>query len=444
MSWLDVAIQLVFRKGGIPTLVEDTERLPVGSVIFDALDGTQAARVFYGSLSVLSKQIADDGNSAVITSASPTGNAPLNPFVGVPFATTERGIQETISIATAFDAGGNPIPDLGFTLTFRGLPEGIVRPAFIPKLFSKRLLHTTDWLSNQWTNYQVEIEPSRPLVAGETLVVSTRHSLQTGNKFLYPLDYAFLESIQTAGLMRTISASVQPDGSVVNERAGGRVPENYTEAILIANDNFTPVWVNMDQAIAVSALIRANVASASGGVQFQFRAADPADPELVPDIADPPHYIAPRTYNGGSVGVSFRVDKPAAKWGRVAYFNSTTGQASMLMSVNLETSSLSTDVQIAAPDNMITKPVTIGTSPVQLDSTQLIGRLSSEFYSDATNTNNQRIFIGHDNTVTTSGSTRGRPVENGTPYRFDLSLNKQVWAVASTANMTGQFTQIGK
>ncbi len=160
------------------------------------------------ALNLSNNQLPDSGNSAFITSASATGNAPGNPLVGVNFATTVNGVQECVSILTAFDSSGNPIPDLGFTFTFRGNPEGIVRTVTLPNFTAKRLLHTTDWLSNQWTNYQVEMEPSRPLVAGETIVIATRHSKQSGNKFLFPLDYDFLEDVQTAGTIQAFVRSL--------------------------------------------------------------------------------------------------------------------------------------------------------------------------------------------------------------------------------------------
>ena len=169
------------------------------------------------------RQIEDPGNSAVITSASPFGNAPGNPFTGVQFSTTTRDIQECISVLTAFDASGDPIPDLTFIFTFRGLPEGIHVRKTIKAFSSTRLLHTTDWLSNLWTNYQVEVEPSRPLVAGETIVIATRHSKQSGNKFLFPLDYDFQEDEQAAPVVQSFNKGIQPDLDVVSEKADGTV-----------------------------------------------------------------------------------------------------------------------------------------------------------------------------------------------------------------------------
>ncbi len=285
--------------------------------------------------------------------------------------------------------------------------------------------------------------PSRALVAGETIVIATRHSMLAGNRFLYPFDYEFIESVQTGPINRTVSAGVQPDGGVKNVRAGGRVSGNSTSTLLGSNATYTPTtWVDLDQFIAISAIVNANVPSTSGGLQFQFRVADPTNVDNPPLVTDLPHFIAPRSYAGNSLGASFRVDKPAAKWGRVVYVNATAAQTgSWLLAVNLETSSLSTSVQIAAPENIITARKTVGTSAVQLDSTALTDRLSVEVLMISTNPANSRIFVAFDNTVTTG---TGRPVDLGESWRLDLSSVKQIWAIGSTSGLTCQITQIGE
>ncbi len=234
-------------------------------------------------VAIIMAQIPDPGNSAFLTSASPTGNAPGNPWTGVQFATTSRGIQECISIVTAINTStGALLTDLGFTFTFSGLPEGIVVPVTVPNLNSKRKLHTTDWLSNQWTNYQAKVEPSRPLVANEALIVSTRHSLQAGNKFLYPLDYEFLEDVQTAGLTRTLASAVQPDGDVVNARADGTVFE-YVGTL--AAGGFMPEspLFDSDGWAQIEIVITSNGVSAADGARLYYcKDVEAATSEFIP------------------------------------------------------------------------------------------------------------------------------------------------------------------
>lgn len=186
-------------------------------------DGHGSSPATPSFMALAGNQVPDPGNSAVITSASSSGHLPGTPFVGAPFATRAIGIQECFTLLTAFGPGGVPIADLSFTFTFRGLPEGVVVTRTIRPFALNRLLWTTRWLSNQWTNYQVEMAPSRPLVPGETIVVSTVHSRSIGNNFLYPINHSFRESEEVAGVVMAFNKGVQPDQDVVSEKADGTV-----------------------------------------------------------------------------------------------------------------------------------------------------------------------------------------------------------------------------
>lgn len=230
-------------------------------------------------------QVLDPGNTAVITSTSHAngGHQPGSPFVGTAFTTREIGIQENFTIVTAFDVAGNPIDDLGLTFTFNGSDANgiITRTITLPAFTSKRLFHTTDWLSNQWDEYWIEVEPSRALAAGETIVVTTRHSLDVGNRFLYPLDYAFLEAVQTSTISRVLAAGVQPDGDVVNAKADGTVWE-FSGNINAAQSQESPVfdsdgWSQIEIVIAA-----ANVSGTDGCELYYCKDVEAAVPEFIP------------------------------------------------------------------------------------------------------------------------------------------------------------------
>lgn len=246
------------RVGGVD--VSDSNPVPVDGAVSVTNLGTAWA------------QIIDSGNSVVVTSTSHAngGHNPSNPFTGVNYLTTAAGVQETITIVTAFDGSGNPVSDLGITFTFNGNPEGITRTVVIPRFTTKRLLHTTDWLSNQWTGYNVVMTPSRALVAGETIVVATRHSKLTGNKFLYPLDYEFLDNIQTSAQIRALICGDDPNDVAVNARLGGVYDFTTAQTTLGVSGSWVSEVIDVEQYPTVLVTINTDVASATNGVKLEW------------------------------------------------------------------------------------------------------------------------------------------------------------------------------
>lgn len=200
-----------------------------------------------GRMPVVSEQILDPGNSAYITSGGAT-------FTGAWFATRNKGIQENFTLLTAYTiATGLPISDLTFTLTFQGSDDG-VNPtvnvaAAIPAFEANRLLHATDWLSNQWEYYRVIMTPSRALVAGEAIVVATRHSLQAGNKFLYPMNYKSVMDAQVATITRSVLVGFRQDGTAVNTRASSTSDANSSTTNIptgSGNGFIGSAWIDLE------------------------------------------------------------------------------------------------------------------------------------------------------------------------------------------------------
>lgn len=170
------------------------------------------------NLQVSARQIPDPNNTVAITSVSATGNAPGNPWVGTPFATLSRNIHENLTVVAAFDGSG-PLSSLGGTLTFRYWPE----PPLAPIVEETRTIRefstvrATGWLSNPVAAYySVEFEPDRPLVVGETVVVSTGHSKFTGNDFKRLPDQVLEEENQAGTVLYALLKAFKDNGDSVN------------------------------------------------------------------------------------------------------------------------------------------------------------------------------------------------------------------------------------
>ena len=268
-------------------------------------------------------QLGDAGNSAFITAdIHPNGgHEPGSPFTG-PFAVTRaRGVKETLTLWTAFKLStGEPIPDLSMVVTFQGSDNGtdatVTRAVPLPPFNARRLLHTTDWLTNLWEHYRCKMVPSRALVADEAIVISTAHNPETGAKFLYPMDYEFLEAAQTSPVVQSIQKAFDIDGNSVSNRATSVITSNSRTAsapLLAAGATFTPA--NGFSTLTfknVTSLVRSNQ---PGTIAFQV-----ADADIAADYRT----ISTGPYGGGDVAQGY-VFAPISAFSRMLFTN--TGPA---------------------------------------------------------------------------------------------------------------------
>lgn len=74
--------------------------------------------------------------------------------------------------------------------------------------------------------------------------------------------------------------------------------------------------------------------------------------------------------------------------------------------------------------------VAVSTTAIELKvgGSALTGRQMIHIINDSNNT----IYIGYDNTVTTSGTTRGEKLVKDATLTFMLTENQSVWAIAAS------------
>ncbi len=436
-------------------------------------------------------QLVDTGNSVVITSVSATGNAPGNPFVGTNFQTTAQGIQECISIVVAFDSLGNPIPDLGFTFTFRGNPEGIVRAVTVPFLFAKRLLHTTDWLSNQWTNYQVQLEPTRALVAGETIVIASRHSKLSGNKFLYPLDYVFLETAQTSPVVQSFQKGLDLAGNSKNIAPQDRDPLNSYDVPpspdILAGGFFRGIWreweethggcvvtcladqsgtiyldrseadaptdgVDTDVALPAltfpyepaNGLFRQHFPLQSRWVRLRFENGAAAQTALSLDMAFLPSQVqplqrigdAPNPNSLGTMGQQIIVAEREEEVANV-HVKTTRNADSGKDGLNTHLTGIDVAVALKALPSWQVRQFSVGNTPVQLDVTKLPNRKALQVKNhDATN----NVYI---NSTSAVNSDNGEQLSPKQSSGMMLDPTGDVWARTEATGVITNYTRFG-
>ncbi len=340
-------------------------------------------------IQVSASQITDAGNTVEITSASGYGAVPGNPFIGVPFATQSRNIQENLTTVVAYDGAGF-LTTLGGTLTFHyydevgGLP---VTPARITQPLPIRAFSTvrgTGWLSNAGGFFSVDFEPDRPLVAGETVAVTTLHSKLAGNDFKrlpgqvleeenQPLTttQTFLKGFTVDGdseNFRAIGASEQiapdtamlatkgiatgfnPDGVPQDIRVQGRHAGNSTNALLPGGGVYRGTWFRWQDSYGGAAVDMKADVSGTFHLDLSEMATMPAadDSEVDDSITE--------EYDPAADVLFRRHFTLQSEWVRVRYVNDLVAQAEF----NLDTAFLVGDTTPLSPINRIPRGRAMG------------------------------------------------------------------------------------
>ncbi len=340
-------------------------------------------------IQVSASQITDAGNTVEITSASGYGAVPGNPFIGVPFATQSRNIQENLTTVVAFDGAGF-LTTLGGTLTFHYYDEvgGVpVTPARITQPLPIRAFSTvrgTGWLSNAGGFFSVDFEPDRPLVAGETVAVTTLHSKLAGNDFKrlpgqvleeenQPLTttQTFLKGFTVDGdseNFRAIGASEQiapdtamlatkgiatgfnPDGVPQDIRVQGRHAGNSTNALLPGGGVYRGTWFRWQDSYGGAAVDMKADVSGTFHLDLSEMATMPAadDSEIDDSITE--------NYDPAADVLFRRHFTLQSEWGRVRFVNGSVAQAEF----NLDTAFLVGDTTPLSPINRIPRGRAMG------------------------------------------------------------------------------------
>lgn len=172
---------------------------------------------------ISARQLTDVGNTVLITSASVSGSTPSVPWVGTPFATRGRNIQENLTTVAAFNSSGS-LFDLGGTMTFRYWTDvsGSASSANIVEVLSVRSFSTVrnvGWLSNAGDYYSFEFVPDRVLTSGETVAITTVHSKLAGNDFKRLPSQALEEENQATTVTTSFLKAYFQNGNSANIRA---------------------------------------------------------------------------------------------------------------------------------------------------------------------------------------------------------------------------------
>lgn len=294
-----------------------------------------------GDLFVSSRQITDPDNTVVITSASPAGHVPGTPWVGSPFETRGRSIQENLTTVAASDAAGNPLSSLGGTFTFRFYADdGAGNPGTVlikesVTIRSFGTVRNIGWLSNAGEFYEAEFEPDRALVAGETVYVTTIHSKVAGNDFKRLTDQVLEKENSVLSQTFAIIKGFDINGDSKDVPVPTRDDSNSTITPLNGNETFRGVWREWQgKYIGMSNEVKSDV---SGTLILDFSTKDSPADGVDTDV----DFTITRPYDPSElIGTLRRVTPVQSRWVRIRYVNDGTAQTSF----SLETSFLTAAV----------------------------------------------------------------------------------------------------
>ncbi len=183
-----------------------------GRLIGDGLLGESYIRVVVDPSTVVMVTRARETLSGVTLEIA-------QPIDGTPFSTRSRNIQENLVVVAGLNAYGNN-PDIGGCFTFRYHPDsgGV---AGTPTIIEVNQIHTFKevrnfgWLSNAGDYFSVLFVPSRVMIPGEFIVVSTNHSKIAGNDFKRLPLQELEEQNQTLSTIQSFVKAFGPTGRSV-------------------------------------------------------------------------------------------------------------------------------------------------------------------------------------------------------------------------------------